>query len=112
MHLNLTVTTTSSFDARIHEVAAKIREQDDKAQGSMKVRSDGELKVSLQQGEIFVFKRSLEFTALNREYFTQVVRNLPFTISRQFLIPHSGAPFDRQYQILACSLSYGRLCCA
>jgi uncharacterized protein YigA (DUF484 family) len=82
MHLNRTVKTTASLDARIHEVAATIREQDDKAQGSMKVRNDGELKVSAQQGEIFVFKPSPEFTALNREYFTQVVRNLPFTISR------------------------------
>ena len=81
MHINQTIATTTSFDARIHEVAAKIREQDDKAQGSMKVRSDGELKVSAQQGEIFVFKPSPEFTALNREYFTRVVRNLPFTMN-------------------------------
>ncbi|KAF2844446.1 hypothetical protein T440DRAFT_473391 [Plenodomus tracheiphilus IPT5] len=72
MHVNRTVETTAAFDAWIHEVAAKIREQDDKAQGSMKVRNDGELKVSAQQGEIFVFKPTPEFTALNREYFTQV----------------------------------------
>ncbi|KAI1562013.1 hypothetical protein PtrEW4_010227 [Pyrenophora tritici-repentis] len=72
MHLNRTVETTASFDARIDEVAAKIREQDNKAQSSMKVRNDGELKVSARQGEIFVFKPSPEFTALNREYFTQV----------------------------------------
>jgi hypothetical protein len=82
MHLNETVVTTTSFDALVHEVAAKTREQDDKALDSMKIRSDGELKVSAQQGEIFVFKPSPEFTALNREYFTQLVRNFSFTISR------------------------------
>ncbi|KZM19284.1 uncharacterized protein EKO05_0005104 [Ascochyta rabiei] len=72
MHLNRTVETTTSFNARIQEVATKIREQDDKAQRSMKVRDDGELNVSAQQGEIFLFKPTPEFTALNREYFTQV----------------------------------------
>jgi hypothetical protein len=72
MYLNQTVETTASFDNRIHEVAAKIREQDDKAQGSMKARNDGDLNVSAQQGEIFIFKPSPEFTALNREYFSTV----------------------------------------
>ena len=81
MHENRTVETTASFDAWVHKVAARIREQDDKAQGSMEVRNDGELKVSAQQGEIFVFKPSPEFTALNREYFTKVVRNSPFVIN-------------------------------
>lgn len=82
MHLNRTLETVASFDAWIHEVATKIREQDEKAYSTIKIRNDGDLKVSAQQGEIFVFKPSPEFTALNWEYFTQVVRNLPFTISR------------------------------
>ena len=112
MYLNQTVGTTASFDSRVHEVAAKIREQDDKAQGSMKVRNDGELNVSAQQGEIFVFKPSPEFTALNREYFSSVVRRLSSRLCEYPLINHSGASFDRQYQMLACSLNYGRLCYA
>jgi hypothetical protein len=80
MYLNQTVETTASFDNRIHEVAAKIREQDDKAQGSMKARNDGDLNVSAQQGEVFIFKPSPEFTALNREYFSTVVRRLSSTL--------------------------------
>jgi hypothetical protein len=70
MHLNRTVETTASFDDLVHAVAAKIREQDDKAQGSMK-RNDGDLA---QQGKLFVFKSNPEFMALNREYFTKLVR--------------------------------------
>lgn len=112
MYLNQTVETTKTFDALVQDLAAKIREKDEKAQNSMKVRDDGELKVSAQQGETFVFKPSPEFTALNREYFTQVVRNLPFITIRQFLMNHSGLPSGRQYRMLACSLNYGRLCYA
>jgi hypothetical protein len=110
MYLNQTVETTASFDNQIHEVAAKIREQDDKAQGSMKVRNDGELNVSAQQGEIFIFKPSPEFTALNREYFSNVVRRLSFTLCEYSLTHRSGASFVRQYQTLACNLSYGQSC--